>query len=339
MRTQVRLLVTVSLCVLLVPGCLDPARNAWALQATGLDALQRQGLDGDGVRVAILDTGIDLRHPSLRHLADGDPFNGELTAYEDFIGEASTPRDADGHGTFLAGVLAGRPPGGLRSITTTPGDAVQGLAPGVDLVVGRVCRLETCNLYAVWLGLQWAIAQRADVISLSLGFTQGELGMRPDLALKFRAALDEAEKQGILIVAAAGNQAPRGVLFPANQDTVLGVGASDRAGAVRPSSARGDGKPDLVAPGEGIEGPALEGGRIAVSGTSAAVPFVVAVAALLIDAAGNPDDARDVARLRQAIVSTAAPLPGQRMPQDPRAGHGLVQGQAALDEYRLLPPP
>lgn len=323
-------------CVLLLAGCTQPVDNGWGAAVTQLDDLRDEGRRGIGVRVAILDTGIDVGHPSLAYLADGQDDNGELAGYVDFLGLSREPRDDGGHGTFLAGVLAGHAPDGLHS-WTSPNAGVAGLAPGVTLLVGRVCSTNLCSVLSLWKGLEWALDEDADIISLSLGFTPADLAAHQVASDGIRQALRTAEARGVLVVAAAGNTDGGPILFPAREPSVLAVGAMDRDGQPRPSSARGYGsvKPDLVAPGEHVVGPDLRGGRIVYHGTSAAVPFVVAAAALILESA-NPQDAKGVQALRRALAETAAPLEGQRIPHDPWAGHGLLQGRSAQVRYANL---
>lgn len=315
-------------------GCFEPAGNGWATAATQIDLLRADGNTGAGIRVAILDTGIDLDHPSLRHLADGARSNGELVGYADFLGQSGKPRDRGGHGTFVAGVLAARAPDGLTAVTASD-SAVLGLAPGVDLLIGRACETSHCAPLAMLHAIRWAIAEDADIISLSIGYTAGDLQERGLVVDRIRQALVEAEGKGILVVAAAGNSGA--VRFPAREPTVLAVGATDRDGGPWLTSARGDakGKPDLAAPGEHIVGPGRNGGRVTRDGTSAAVPFVVAAAALLMSSVGDPDSADEVALLRQALLDSAQPLPGQARPYDLLSGRGLLQGLRAKSYYEL----
>lgn len=318
-------------------GCLDPADNTWARHATQLDDLDA-GRQGTGIRVALLDTGIDLRHPSLAHLHDGQANNGELVGYVDFLGSSQGPHDDGGHGTFIAGVLAARAPQGLASVTASK-SAVEGLAPGVSLLVGRVCTVGDCSVLALWKAIEWAVAEGADIISLSLGFANPLLAEQPVATAGIQTALAAAEADGILVVAAAGNTDGGPVLFPAREATVLAVGAMDRDGKTRDTTARGFGsaKPDLVAPGQNIIGPDRGDGLVRYHGTSAAVPFVVAAAALIMADAGNPHNATEVQALRDALTETASPLLGQRVPHDPWAGHGLVQAAAARHWYASAP--
>lgn len=318
-------------------GCVAPPDNAWAVRAVQLDAVPNLG-NSRAIRIAILDSGLDFGHPVLRHLADDDPFNGQAT-YLDFLDAIDHPVDRDGHGTFITGVLAARPATGLASLRPGAADDMQGLLEHPDLLVGRVCGRESCSLHALWRGLQWAVAEDADLIVLSLGFRQEDILGQQTALEGIRQSLDDAEKRGILVVAAAGNDGwDHPVLFPANAPTVLAVGAMDQDGQPRPTSSRGAGdKPDLVAPGQGIVGPAPGNGLVRMDGTSAAVPFVAAAAVLLMDQAGNPHTPEGVQTLRDALRSTAQPLQGQRVPHDPQAGYGALQAADALRAYAKEP--
>ena len=320
--------------LVLAPGCLEASQPGWALEATQLDAVQGRA-DGAWIRVAILDTGIDVGHPALRHLTDGDPFDGELVAYQDFLSSSDDPQDPDGHGSFVAGVLAGRPPSGLGAVLDAK-QGVDGLAPGVQLIVGRLCdEVGDCALFALREAIRWALDQKADIISLSLGFEAEELAAAPEYESQVRRVLGQASAEGVLVVAAAGNGGKGGVLFPADDPRVLAVAAVGKDLRPRASTAWGHaGKPDLAAPGESIVGPS-HAGLQRVDGTSAAVPFVVAAAAILMQGGGDPDGSVGLDALRQALVGTAKPLPGQTVPQDARLGRGMLQAEAAWDAYSL----
>src|SRR5690348_5201732 len=90
MRRSLAAVIAV-LCAVLASGCLgggSTGRTEWAFQMTGLDAVAAQGRTGAGVTIAFLDTGINVRHPSMDHLRDGDRSNGELVAFRDFLGTA-----------------------------------------------------------------------------------------------------------------------------------------------------------------------------------------------------------------------------------------------------------
>lgn len=308
-------------------GCVSVPQPTWALTVTQLDELPKS-LSADGVVIAILDTGIDLGHPALRHLQPGQGSSSRLLGFQDFVAGSKRPVDEDGHGTFTAGVLVG---GGSR---LHPRSGVSGLTPGADLLVARVCRADQCDFGALADALAWAVDAGADVVHFGIGFDPQEAS---GTALRrLQEQLARAHDAGVILIAAAGNTGPvGGVLYPAADARVVAVGALDREVHVRASSARGtEGKPDLLAPGQGIVGPDARGGRIQFDGTSAAAPFATAVAAFAFAQESSERDASHVERLRAALRMTARPIDGQEVPWDRAAGYGVLQARDALRWYQ-----
>jgi subtilisin family serine protease len=365
MQRRVALLAVVLPLLPSLAGCLGGGggRTEWAYDVTQLDALAQEGRTGRGVTVAFLDTGINARHPSMKHLVDGDRDNGELVAFRDFLGSANTVAEAfddDGHGTHVAGILAARGGSGLDKLG---GIDLEGGAPDVDLVVARVCSQNTCDASVIPAAIDWAVAQGADVVSLSLG---GQFGLRDAVTERnIESSVSRAVASGTVVISSAGNGGPGAapqnqttdVESPGNIPEVIAVGAVDEHGQVAGFSSRGDDaghpcrstplplpmglsgrcppdqKPELVAPGVGILSAWTKNLYVQADGTSQATPFVTAAVALILQ--GHPDlpGSGDVARLKQALVSTAQPLAGQQRPHDPAAGYGLVQAAAALQAF------
>ena len=244
-----------------------------SVKRIGAPAAWARGLTGAGVKVAVLDTGIDATHPDLA---------GKVAARADFT-ETPDERDVIGHGTHVASTIASQ---GMASE-----GRYQGVAPGVTLLDGRVCESRFCTESAILAGMQWAAEQGAQVVNLSLG-SSDEPGTDP---------LEEAvqtltERYGTLFVAAAGNEGlDRGVSSPSSADAALAVGAVTKEDEQAEFSNRGpragDGglKPDITAPGVDItaarskDSPG-EGSYKTMSGTSMATPHVAGVAALLAGA-------------------------------------------------------
>jgi serine protease AprX len=338
-------------------GCLDSGggRTDWAYTMVGLEAVGDLGRTGKGVRVAVLDTGVNVRHASMDHLRDGDEANGELVAFRDFLGTAqgaSAAFDDDGHGTHVAGIITARGASGLDKLG---GIDLKGGAPDVLLISARVCSQDACDASTLPAAIGWAVAQGADVISLSLG---GEFGLRD--ALQERAIEQEVQQAidgGVVVIASAGNKGPDNsdVESPANILEVIAVGAVDEEGRVASFSSRGDDagnpcrdlplpgflngrchpnqKPELVAPGVGILSAWTDDGFVRADGTSQATPFVTAAVALILE--GRPDlpNREAVLHLKQVLVDSARPVAGQAQPHDESAGYGLLQAEAALRQY------
>ncbi|MDH6217677.1 S8 family peptidase [Streptomyces pseudovenezuelae] len=258
------------------------------------------GYDGKGVKVAVLDTGVDDTHPDLKDRVD---------AAKNFS-EAADTVDRVGHGTHVASTVAGS---GAHS-----GGKYKGVAPGARLISGKVLddsgSGEESGLIA---GAQWAVAQGAKVINLSLGGPDSP-GDDP-----LEQAVDElSASSGALFVIAAGNEGPDAgtVGSPGSAAAALTVGAVDRTDAMADFSSRGptaDGslKPDLTAPGvdivaakaaEGTEGDPAADGYVSMSGTSMATPHVAGAAAIL--AQRHPDWTGE--RIKAALTASAKPTAG-----------------------------
>lgn len=362
-----RLAVTLALLCSLpaFAGCLDPdnGRTDWAYSMSQLKAVNDLGRTGLGVRIAILDTGINVDHPSLDHLRDGDDGNGELKAFRDFLGSAQgvdAAFDDQGHGTHVAGIISAQ---GASAIDKLGGIDLKGGAPNALLLSGRVCS-DVCDASTIPTAVNWAVAQGADIISLSLGgeFRLGDALQERAIDQAIQAAIDS----GVVVIASAGNKGPDNddVESPASIPEVIAVGAVDEQGTVSAFSSRGDDagnpcnglplpgllagrcspnqKPELVAPGDQIlsawspdaTGTECDGKEYCLaSGTSQATPFVTAAVALLLE--GRPDlpNRAAVLHLKQVLVDSARPLPGQVEPHDEAAGYGLLQAEAALRAY------
>ncbi len=257
----------------------------------------RSGFTGKGVKVAVLDTGVDTGHPDLA---------GKVVAAKDFSG-GQDATDRHGHGTHVASTIAGS---GAAS-----GGRFKGVAPEAGLLAGKVLGDDgSGGLSQIISGMEWAAGEGADVINLSLGGTDTE-GIDPLEAAVNRLTREE----GVLFAIAAGNEGENGagtVASPGSADAALTVGAVDRADALAPFSSRGPRvgdnavKPEITAPGVGIVA-AKAGGAPGedyqpMSGTSMATPHVAGAAALL--AQQHPGWRPE--RLKAVLTGTAKPTEG-----------------------------
>ncbi|WP_406841564.1 S8 family serine peptidase (plasmid) [Streptomyces sp. AHU1] len=255
------------------------------------------GNTGQGVDVAVLDTGIDADHPDLSH---------QIAAARSFVPDENTD-DHYGHGTHVASIIAGT---GAAS-----GGKEQGVAPGARLHIGKVLD-NTGQGQDSWIlaGMEWAaVDQHAKIINLSLGSDNRSDGSDP-----LSQAVDRLSDQtGALFVVAAGNTGtPNSIGAPGVADAALTVGAVDSTDAVAYFSSQGpriDGalKPEITAPGVDILAANShwndngEGSYQTLSGTSMATPHVAGAAALL--AAAHPD--LTGSQLKDLVTSTSQETP------------------------------
>lgn len=252
------------------------------------------GYTGEGVTVAVLDTGVDASHPDLA---------GKVVAEANFTDEEDAS-DRHGHGTHVASTVAGTGAASDGQYT--------GVAPDAELMSGKVCNVAgECPASWVMAGMEWAAENGADIVNMSLGGvpTAGDDPLS-QLVNQLTAA------HGSLFVIAAGNAGAAGVGAPAVADAALAVGAVDKSDELAPFSARGPRiddfavKPNLTAPGVEIVAARGEGTRVGppvddhyarASGTSMAAPHVAGAAAVLTQALPE----LTAPELRDALVSTA----------------------------------
>lgn len=227
---------------------------------------------GQGVKVAVVDTGIDLSHPDLApNIAGG--YNA--------IDPDQPPQDDNGHGTHVAGIIA----------AAANGAGVIGAAPRVSLYAVKVLGADGSGYYSdIIEGIQWCIDNGIQVINMSLGGYQNVSALHDIIA--------EAARRGIVITAAAGNDGPvdDSVEYPAKYPEVIAVAAYNASRDLTSYSSRGP-EVALAAPGDDILSTFPGNAYQTLSGTSMATPHASAAAALVI-AAGvtGPDAVR--ARLR-----------------------------------------
>lgn len=269
----------------------------------GAPAAWKAGYDGRGVKVAVLDSGIDATHPDLA---------GKVVESKNFTteGDAASVVDNNGHGTHVADTVVGS---GAAS-----GGKYKGVAPGAELVIGKVLDKNGQGTSSAVIGaMEWAAHTGADVISMSLGSGPGNGDDPSSLAVE-----KLTEETGALFVIAAGNEGPtpNSVSNPAAAPSALAVGAVDHNDVTASFSSRGpltNGtlKPDIAAPGVGIvaaraagtsRGEVVDEHYTALSGTSMATPHVAGAVAILVQE--HPD--WSPRRLKDALMSTAESVAG-----------------------------
>jgi bacillopeptidase F len=301
-------------------------RAEWNLRAMRAPEVWGLGYQGQGVTVAILDSGVDASHPDL-----SAQYRGGGNSWFDPYGEHATPYDADGHGTQVAGVLLGR---------NRSGSAI-GVAPGAQWIAAKVFDDSgLATLSAIHEALQWlldpdddpATNDAPDVVNASWGMPGASA-----CSNEFDRDIEALEAAGIAIVFSAGNDgpAPSTTVSPGNGPETLSVGAVDDTESVAlfsgrgPSACDGATDPELVAPGVAVftaetSRDAGDGAYAIVSGSSFAAPHVAGAMALLRSV--RPD--LTVAEL-EAIVRDSARNLGAAGP-DNNTGYGLLDAFAAV---------
>ena len=318
---------------------LPPAKSEWAAEQAGFSDDNLEGLTGQGVKVCIVDTGIDLSNPA---------FSGVNIVFKDMIGDSSTPVDYGflAHGTLMSGLLIAQ----SHQI---------GMSPNIQL--GMVAALgddgsgkNTADESDVAQAINWCIETfEADIISLSLGGTQNDGMMRegPSASVT-RKAVD----MGIYVIAAAGNDGGADddgrVSVPSNVARAISVGASTRGGEVWENSSLGSQtttsgeqrthpnlKPEIIAPGDGIISTGRGDTWYSSSGTSDATVFVTAALALILEdqprmKPNSMSDGSCIDSVKEALrISTE--FGGQV--HDDKSGYGQLDAGSWLSTVRTLP--
>ncbi|XP_031484955.1 subtilisin-like protease SBT6.1 [Nymphaea colorata] len=285
----------------------------------GAEKLWSQGYTGAKVKMAIFDTGIRANHPHFRNIKERTNWTNE-----------DTLNDNLGHGTFVAGVIAGEDSECL------------GFAPDAEIYAFRVFTDAQVS-YTSWFldAFNYAIATNMDVLNLSIG--------GPDyLDLPFVEKVWELTANNIIMVSAIGNDGPLyGTLNnPADQSDVIGVGGIDYDDHIASFSSRGMStweiphgygrvKPDVVAYGREIMGSKISTGCKSLSGTSVASPVVAGVVCLLVSVLPESTrrDILNPASMKQALVEGAAKLSGPNMFEQGAGRLDLLESYEILQNY------
>jgi len=255
---------------------------------------------GKGVKVAVIDSGVDIDHPDL---------DDNLFGCVNFISWWRSCNDDYGHGTHVAGIIAAE----------DNSFGVVGVAPKARLYALKVLDWRGYGyLSDVIEALDWSVANQVDVVNMSFG-TASDVSSLHEAIQRVKAA-------GIVQVAAAGNSGPdpETVLYPARYPEVIAVAATDSNDQVPSWSSRGT-EVDLAAPGKEIKSTYLRGRYKTLSGTSMSAPHVAGVAALRLEDHPNEEP---------TAIETLLENQSDSLPWDPTlVGAGLVNA------YRVVTAP
>lgn len=291
----------------------------WGLSLLGIPELWKT-TRGVGIKVAVLDTGISTRHRD---------FVGAILATADFTGSRVGVEDNHGHGTHTAGTIGAR----------QNDCGVVGVAPDCQLLIGKVLGDDgSGNEQSIARGLEWAVANGADIISMSLGSPVST----PTLYNAIKAASEKA-----YVICAAGNEGPTldSIGYPARYQETISVGAIDRRKQVTDFSSRGD-RVEIVAPGDQIISDWPPNGVAKLSGTSMACPFVAAVIALIV-ADRKKDNKQRLSKDQLVALLAKSAVDLGPLGRDQVSGYGLINpadllkasddfSSVAIDELGIL---
>ncbi|WP_018923079.1 S8 family serine peptidase [Salsuginibacillus kocurii] len=276
----------------------------WGMERINAPAAWKNDVTGEGVSVAVIDTGIMHDHPDLN-----------VVDSETFVDGTEDAEDDNGHGTHVAGIIA----------ALDNNEGTVGVAPDADLYAAKVLNEDGSGMHS-WVvqGIEWAIHNEIDVINLSVGGDQ-----HSDL---LGDAIEYAVDQGIAMVAAAGNRGAGEdqIEYPARYDDVIAVGATTIHDERAQFSATGPSL-DIVAPGQDILSTDNDGGYIRDHGTSMAAPHVSGHLALLQQE--NPEAESD--ELTEILFENTDNL-GTATPNE-EYGHGLMTISSDISAPELPP--
>lgn len=288
--------------------------SSWGITSLNIPSLWTQ-TRGKGIKVCILDTGVAATHPDLV---------GAVVNTRDFTGSKFGAYDVQGHGTHVSGIIAAR----------DNALGVVGVAPEASLYVGKVLGDDGYGQIP-WIvnGIRWAIDQKVDIISMSLG--------SPDEDPALHDAIRQAYSKNIAIFAAAGNDGNNpnldSINWPARYPEVISVGSIDRSLLRSDFSSTGT-RIDIMAPGGQIISTYPPRNYVVLSGTSMATPFAAAVGALCLAKhrmTGGATPVNTPQDLKEHLLKTSTDIESSGWDRD--TGFGIINPAKLLNED--TPPP
>lgn len=313
-----------------IPTIAPATANVWGLDAVCALSSPRTG---QGISVAVLDTGLAQEHEAFASLRRQNRIVGRNFTN----GPSDDFSDSHGHGTHCAGTIAGGTVGGTRI----------GIAPGLErLIIGKVLGPGGGTNETLIAAIEWAVSQNAQIVSMSLGIDfVGLTDYWESSGLPRPAAVSRALKQyrdtvrlfgkfadflatrNVLLVAATGNESSRpnftiDVAPPAASEHFVKVGAVGQpVQGIYPVAEFSNTGPDLVAPGVGIVSADARGGLVSMSGTSMATPHVAGVAALWAEELRAQNGQASYQDIKVELLGSAMEINGSRID----FGRGMVR--------------
>jgi subtilisin len=276
-----------------------PAANGdlpWGITRVNAPAAWNSTM-GAGVKVAVVDTGIDYNHPAIAANVKGG-FNAvDEKNPTDFM-------DDQGHGSHVSGTIAGVYNGGAGA----GGSGVIGVAPKASLYGVKVLDAEGGGSYSTIIsGIEWCVKNKMQLANMSLGAPEGTDALHE--------AVIAAKKAGLVILAAAGNDMGGPTSYPAAYPEAISITASNEKDGFAYFSSKGP-ETEFIAPGQEVLSVQMGGGYVSHSGTSMATPHMAGLAALAV-ASG----ARGFTGVKSALIKAATKLSGLSLDEQ---GYGLI---------------
>lgn len=281
-------------------------QNQWYLSAVNSEYARLKGISGNGVKIAVIDSGINLQHSDFNE-------DNILPGHNCVVGAEDTSDCSDkvGHGTQVAGIVA------AKSDNET---GICSIAGEAKIIPIKITESSTLNLSSLFLGIEKAIDSDCDIINMSLGGALSD-----DEALKeMKTLIDKAVAEGIIVIAAVGNSGTTTINYPAGFDNVIGVGSVDSDGRVSYFSQINQ-SVFVTAPGNDIVTLSMNGSVTTTAGTSLSAPIVTGAAALVkqIRPECTPEEFKKIL----AETSSDYGLEGY----DISYGHGVLNISAILE--------
>ena len=284
----------------------------WSLDMMDLPYVWSSEKGDSRIRIAVIDTGIDLEHEDLSARIDKD------NAYN-FANENSNVSDGHGHGTHVAGTIGALTDNGIGIAGVSWQGEILPLKVLDESGSGNTADLAAAIKYAAGLDENSEDMEPVDIINLSLG--------SKSYSQTLRDAIDAAAEQGILIVGAAGNEGRSSLIYPAAYENVIAVGAANQFGELTSYSNYGP-ELDFIAPGgdssSGILSTYKDNEYAELTGTSMAAPHISGLIALLLSDNNSASEIKE-------ILEKASIHPGIEEESD-QLGHGLVNANFALNQ-------
>ena len=295
-----------------------PQSMPWGIHRIGADMSWSQST-GQGIRVAVVDTGIDNAHPDFKNAAGVS----RVVLGKTFVSGTKSAKDDNDHGTHVTGTIG----------ASNNAIGVVGVAPACTPVAVKVLDRNGSGYYS-WIisGIDWAVANNCQVISMSLGGTSDVPALKD--------ACDNAVAAGVVVVAAAGDSGDSVPSYPGAYPSVICVSAVDSLDQLASFSTFGS-QVDLAAPGVGVLSTVRGGGYATWAGTSMATPHVSGAAVLCLASGRYPDanlNGRVNDEIRAGLEGTADDVNAASSPgADAYLGFGLVDAEEAVTGVQTLP--